>query len=386
MTEEPARARSKRRDPEAARTIHDVAKLAGVSTATVSRVVNGNYPVAASTRTKVERAMRDLGYVANAHARALAGSTARVVGIVVSEIVDPFFAYIARGVQAEAAATGRLCLVCSAQGDQTAEVRFVDLLLEQRADAVILVGGAVEDKAYYAAVERRARQLSTNGSSLVLCGRPGLTSGAPAYAVEYDNSGGAAAITEHLLNAGHTRILYLGGPTELSTTKARLRGFGQALAARGLEVDPELVRTGAFGRQWGYEQALRAIDEGLEFTAIFAANDIVAAGVYSALRERDLSIPGDVSVVGYDDVPVAVELQPALTTVRVPLEEARAGRGTSWSVRTGQECRPVRASTACDDPGHGRRGARLRRAAALIPGSRRTPRKQSAMSPPRPGQ
>ncbi|WP_350277534.1 LacI family DNA-binding transcriptional regulator [Kribbella sp. HUAS MG21] len=335
MAAEPPRQRARRRDPEAARTIRDVAARAGVSTATVSRVVNGNYPVAASTRAAVERAMRDLGYVANAHARALAGSTTRVVGIVVSEIVDPFFAYIARGVQAEALSSGRLCLVCSTQGGDSAELRFVDLLLEQRADAVILVGGAVEDQEYFAAVGQRARQLANNGSSLVLCGRPGLESGVPAYAVEYDNTGGAAAITDHLLSVGHTRILYLGGPTTLSTTTARLRGFRQAFAARKLACDESLVRTGAFGRQWGYDQTLRALDDGLDFTAIFAANDIVAAGVYAALRERGLSIPGDVSVVGYDDVPVAVELRPALTTVRVPLEEL--GRAAVRAGLAGQE-------------------------------------------------
>jgi LacI family transcriptional regulator len=329
------RGRARRRDPEAARTIRDVADRAGVSTATVSRVVNGNYPVAASTRAAVERAMRDLGYVANAHARALAGSTTRVVGIVVNEIVDPFFAYIARGVQSEAIASGRLCLVCSTQGDESAELRFVDLLLEQRADAVILVGGAVEDKEYFATIGRRANQLAKNGSSLVLCGRPGLESGVPAYRVDYDNAGGAAAITDHLLSVGHTKILYLGGPTTLSTTTARVRGFRQAYAARRLDHDPALVRTGAFGRQWGYEQTLRALDEGPEFTAIFAANDIVAAGVYAALRERGLSIPGDISVVGYDDVPVAVELRPALTTVRVPLEEL--GRAAVRAGVAGQE-------------------------------------------------
>lgn len=335
MAAEPPRSRARRRDPESARTIRDVAARAGVSTATVSRVVNGNYPVAASTRAAVERAMRDLGYVANAHARALAGSTTRVVGIVVSEIVDPFFAYIARGVQSEALASGRLCLVCSTQGGESAELRFVDLLLEQRADAVILVGGAVEDKEYFAAVGQRARQLANNGSSLVLCGRPGLEAGVPAYAVEYDNIGGAAAITDHLLSAGHTKILYLGGPTTLSTTTARLSGFRQAFAARKLEHDPSLVRTGAFGRQWGYQQTLKALDDGLDFTAIFAANDIVAAGVYAALRERGLRIPDDVSVAGYDDVPVATELQPALTTVRVPLEEL--GRAAVRAGLSGQE-------------------------------------------------
>ncbi|MER6984934.1 LacI family DNA-binding transcriptional regulator, partial [Streptomyces carpinensis] len=114
-------------------TIRDVARQAGVSTATVSRVLNQNYPVAESTRERVETAMRELGYVVNAHARALAGVSARTVGIIVNEIVDPFFAFIARGVEREAARTGRLCLVCCAQSDPRRELAFVDLLHEQRA-------------------------------------------------------------------------------------------------------------------------------------------------------------------------------------------------------------------------------------------------------------
>lgn len=320
MTEiPPTRGRAKRREPDAL-TIYDVAKLADVSTATVSRVVNGNYPVSAATRAKVEKAMHELGYVVNAHARALAGTQTRLIGIVINEIVDPYFAYIARGVQLEAAAQGRLCLVCNTQGDEQQELGFIELLLEQRADVVILVGGVIDDADYERKMVARARQLEHAGSRLVLCGRPPLSKRAPIVRVQYDNEQGAFAITDQLLSAGHTKILYLGGPTRLSTTLARVRGFERAHAARGLTVDPQLISTGAFGRTWGYRHLHAAFDAGVHFTAVFCANDIVAAGAYQAIKERGLSIPDDISVVGYDDVPVAAELDPGLTTVRVPLE------------------------------------------------------------------
>lgn len=313
------RGRAKRRDPDAL-TIYDVAKLAHVSTATVSRVVNGNYPVSAGTRAKVEKAMDQLGYVVNAHARALAGSQTRLIGIVINEIVDPYFAYIARGVQFEARERGRLCLVCNSHGDERQEDAFLELLREQRADVVILVGGVIESADYERKTLLRARQLEQAGSRLVLCGRPALSRRAPIVRVEYDNEQGAFAITDHLLSAGHTRILYLGGPTKLSTTVSRVRGFERAHTARGLAADPTLIRTGAFGRTWGYRHMLDVLDDGLDFTGVFCANDIVAAGAYQAIKERGLRIPHDLSVVGYDDVPVAAELDPGLTTVRVPLE------------------------------------------------------------------
>lgn len=136
-----------------------MARRAGVSTATVSRVLNRNYPVAEATRERVESAMRELGYVVNAHARALAGVSARTVGIIVNEVVDPFYAYIARGVEREAALGGRLCLVCCTQGDPQRELAFIDLMHERRADAVVVVGGSIADRGYTSELARRAREL-----------------------------------------------------------------------------------------------------------------------------------------------------------------------------------------------------------------------------------
>ncbi|WP_335976685.1 LacI family DNA-binding transcriptional regulator [Streptomyces sp. CA2R106] len=302
-------------------TVTDVARHAGVSTATVSRVMNGNYPVAAATRERVEASMRELGYVVNAHARALAGVSARTVGIVVNEVIDPFYAYIARGVEREATGGGRLCLVCCTQGDPQRELAFIELLHQRRADAVILVGGSVQDRAYVAELEQRAHALHADGSRLVLCGRPGIGGDAPTAQVEYDNEGGAFAVTDHLLAQGHRRIVYLGGPPRLSTSRDRLAGHRRALKARGLTADPALVQHGPFSRSFGYRRMAELLDDGPEFTAVFAANDIVAAGAAQAMEEAGVRVPKDVSLVGYDDIPVAQELRPRLTTVHVPLEE-----------------------------------------------------------------
>lgn len=303
-------------------TIADVAKLARVSSATVSRVINRNYPVAESTRARVEAAIDELGYVANAHARALAGATNRTVGIIINDLIDPFYAFIARGVEREATAQGRLCLVCCMHGSPEQELALIDLLHEQRADAVILVGGSFDDRAYATQVARRARALHASGSTLVLCGRPPLGEDVPTKVIEYDNEGGAFALTDHLITQGHRRILFLGGPPLFSTTVARLEGHRRALELRGLPYDQAFVQLGPLSRRFGYERVRELVAGGRpEFTAIFAANDNVAAGVMQALEAAGLSVPGDISVTGYDDVPLAQELRPQLTTVRIPLEE-----------------------------------------------------------------
>ncbi|MCA1218209.1 LacI family DNA-binding transcriptional regulator [Streptomyces sp. 8L] len=315
-------------------TVTDVAAHAGVSTATVSRVLNGNYPVAAATRAKVEASVRELGYVVNAHARALAGSSTGTVGIIVNEVIDPFYAYIARGVEREAARQGRLCLVCCTQGDPERELAFIDLLDERRADSIVVVGGSIQDRRYTLELSTRARQLHARGALLVLCGRPPLGDGVPIAGVEYDNEGGAFALTDHLLTRGHERIVYLGGPPRLSTTRDRLAGHRRALRTRGASPDASLLRTGAFSRSFGHREMAEVLADGTEFTAVFAANDIVAAGAAQALEEAGLRVPDDVSLVGYDDIPVAQEMRPRLTTVHIPLEEmgrqaVRLGLGTA---------------------------------------------------------
>jgi LacI family transcriptional regulator len=325
-------------------TLADVAARAGVSSATVSRVLNGNYPVAGSTRERVQRAVRDLDYVVNGQARALAAATSDLVGVLVNDVGDPFFGLIASALQGEIGAgggrpgSGKLAVVCNTGGSPEAELTYLTLLERQRAAGVVLTGGAMEDEEHTAAVAARLVRLAASGTRIVLCGRPPLPlpDGAPeVVTVAFDNRGGARRLTEHLLSLGHRRIGYVAGPVERSTTRHRLEGHRAALAAHGLGPDTpagaaagRLTVHGGYDRASGYDAALELLRRDPGVTAIAAANDTVALGVCAALRDQGLTIPGDVSVAGFDDLPFSVDTSPALTTVRIPLQEAgaRAGR------------------------------------------------------------
>ncbi|ONK11489.1 LacI family DNA-binding transcriptional regulator [Streptomyces sp. MP131-18] len=314
-------------------TLADVAARAGVSAATVSRVLNGNYPVAGATRNRVLRAVEELEYVVNGPASALAAATSDLVGVLVNDIADPFFGIMAGAVQSEIGhATRKLAIVCNTGGSPERELTYLTLLQRQRAAAVVLTGGAVEDPAHGEALAARLRRLDAAGSQVVLCGRPPLgaaTAGPHPLTVTFDNRGGARRLTDHLLTLGHRRLGYLAGPAARTTTRHRLEGHRTAMAAAGLADDAErLTAHGAYDRASGYDGALELLRRDPDLTAILAANDTVALGVCAALRDRGLRIPQDVSVTGFDDLPFAVDAMPALTTVRLPLHAAgaRAGR------------------------------------------------------------
>nr|WP_255671955.1 LacI family DNA-binding transcriptional regulator [Glycomyces amatae] len=265
--------------------------------------------------------MRELDYVVNAHARALAGATTKTVAFVVDDVTGPFYAYIARGVEQQAASEGRLCLLCTTHGDPERELAVVELMREQHAEAVIVVGGSWDDEKYHERMRYFAAALDRSGSRLVLCGRPSLGEDVPASVVHYDNEGGAYAMTSHLLSAGHRRIAYMGMGIGLSTTNERVAGYRRAHADYGVEVDESLLVPGEFLKSSGFELTRRLIAERPDVTAVFAATDMVAAGVLKALREAGVAVPEEMSVVGFDDIPLASDLTPALTTVHVPHEE-----------------------------------------------------------------
>ncbi|MEO3885421.1 LacI family DNA-binding transcriptional regulator [Nonomuraea sp. B5E05] len=301
-------------------TIRDVARRAGVSVATVSRVLAGDYPVLAATRNKVVRAVRELDYVPNAHARALSAARPGAIAIVVDSVAMPYYAYIAQGVEEQAALEGRLSLICTTGGDPGRELSIVRLLREQRAEAVILVGSVILDDDYRKRMTEYAHALAAAGSRLVLCGRPPLGEGVPALVVGYDNTGGAHAVTAHLLSAGHRRILYLGQRPGHTTSDSRVAGYRSALAEHGVPADPALEVEAEFSREAGYDAMRRRLAEGPPgFTAVFAGNDLIASGAIQALDEHGLRVPEDISIVGYDDVPPAQDLR--LTTVHLPHDE-----------------------------------------------------------------
>lgn len=302
-------------------TIREVAERAGVSVATVSRVLSGNYPVPPATRARVLRAARALDYVANAHARALVGGGRKMVAVVLRRVTTPFYAQVAEGIEAEAAANGWLCLVGSTGGDPQRELEFVQLMREEGARLVVLVGGVVEDDSYRERVVRYAHALDAAGARLVLCGRPAPAPDLPALVVELDNEGGARAITSHLLSVGHRRIVFLGGLPGNTALDARVRGYRAALAEYGLPPEAAHVVDCGLGRAAGHRAMTELLRDGADFTAVFAGDDMVAAGAIRAIGEAGLRIPDDISVVGHDDIPLAEDFNPPLTTVRTPSEE-----------------------------------------------------------------
>jgi LacI family transcriptional regulator len=228
---------------------------------------------------------------------------------------------MAHGVEREATRLGHLCLVCSTDGDAEHELEFIETMRAQRAAAVILVGGAADTGEYRERMARIANSLASAGSRLVLCGRPPLERGTPVTVIEYDNEGGAYALCAHLLAQGHERVLFLGGKPDNSTAQGRERGYLAAHRARGTDPDPALRLSGDFTRDSGHRLMRQALAQGLEFTAVFAATDMVASGALTALHEAGLRVPADVSLAGYDDIPYARDLHPPLTTVHVPYEE-----------------------------------------------------------------
>ncbi|MFH8565260.1 LacI family DNA-binding transcriptional regulator [Streptomyces sp. NPDC017988] len=324
-------------------TIRDVAARAGVSVATVSRVLAGNYPTSTASRAKVLRAVKDLDYVANAHARALAGAGRKTIAVLMLDVVGAFYAQVAQGVEMEAAQHGRLTLVSSTGSDPARELALVQMMREQAAEAVVLVGGVTQDDEYRQRMARYAEVLAAAGSRLVLCGRPAPAPDVPALVVEYDNEAGAHAVTSHLLGAGHRRIALIGYQPGNTTGEDRLAGYLRALADHGVPRDEALLHGVGFGQNFGYRamrDLLARADGKPDFTAVFAGDDRAAAAAIIALREYGLRVPQDMSVVGYNDDPVAGDITPGLTTVHIPAEEmgrTAVRRALSGAPRTGQE-------------------------------------------------
>ena len=315
-------------------TISDVARHASVSPATVSRVLNGTYPVAGLTRARVQKAVRELRYVRNAHAQALRGTATDVVGVIINDVADPYFSEIVAGVQEVAAAGDTLIVLCNSLRDCDSEIRYLEMLSGQRVAAVILAGGGREDAVYLRGLRRQVRSLKLQGVPVVLCGRS-----LPATdAVVPDNRAGAEMITRLLLDRGHRRIAEITGLPNFTTTTDRSAGHRQAMAAAGIARDGALVAAGNFTRDGGYAATGSLLARAAGFTAIVAANDLMAMGAMAALRRAGLRVPDDVSVVGCDDVPIVRDVVPGLTTVRVPMREM--GRRAMRLALSGGQRRP----------------------------------------------
>jgi LacI family transcriptional regulator len=261
-----------------------------------------------------------LHYVSNGPAQALARASTALVGLVVHDVADPYFSAIAAGAMRIARAHDLMVMVAATFRDPGLELEYLSRLRVQRARAVLLAGSGFSDPDYTARLTLHVAALEEQGVRIACVGFHGIA----ADTVLPGNAEGAAQAVQHLWGLGHRRIGIVSGPPELATVRDRLDGARHALASFGAALPPERVVEADFTREGGRVAALTLFRRAPGLTGVLALNDVMASGVLAALRELGRSVPGDVSVVGFDDVPQAADLHPALTTVRLPLEEIGA--------------------------------------------------------------
>jgi LacI family transcriptional regulator len=290
-------------------TIKEVARAAGVSPATVSRVFNDTVPVDAETRARVLAAAEMLRYVPNAAARSLITSRTGTIGVLLPDLHGTFYAQAVRGLNAAARQRGFDLLVSSAQGDHDAAVSALRAM-RGRVDGVILVLAELDAGELLGELEAQPT---------VLLGA--ATDARPTSAVAIDEAGGAAAMVRHLVRHGHRRIALLTGDPRRQDVRARQHGYRQALADAGVPLEPEMEVVEEAMEHGGYRATARVLALDPRPTAIFAITDAMAIGALAALREADVSIPGEMAVAGFGDQPVARYVMPPLSSVRVPAFE-----------------------------------------------------------------
>jgi LacI family transcriptional regulator len=309
---EPARTRSRV-------TLQDVADRAGVSLTTASRVVNeGSRRVGPVLADRVNQAVDELGYTANLQARAVATGQSTMVGIVVHDIADPYFASIAAGLIEVADARQLLVCMSPASATEAAERAYVALMRAQRARAVILIGSRSDDVAARDALRAEIAAFTRSGGRAVCVGQDLLGTDT----VLPENAAGAQALARAMVALGHRRFAVLAGPRGLLTARDRLDGFRAGLAAWSVPLDPARVVYGPFTRDGGY-QAMSTIlaATGPRPDCVFAVTDVMALGALARLRAGGLQVPADIALAGFDDIATLRDVYPPLTTVRLPLKQ-----------------------------------------------------------------
>ncbi|MGD9227739.1 MAG: LacI family DNA-binding transcriptional regulator [Desulfobacterales bacterium] len=288
--------------------IQDVAKRAKVSIATVSRVLNDSkHKVRPQTRARVLAAVRKLDYRPNALARGLQMKRTMTIGVIIPDISNPYYAEIVRGIQDVADEKGYNILLQNTDRKQERIIKSIHLLREKIVDGVIFSGGIIHENATLSALnELRER--------VVVIGRHEVNF--PAALV--DNIGGAAEAIQHLIDLGHRKIAFIGGPKNSATMIDRLKGYESALARNGCPLKKNRLKWGDLTPESGYTVATALLSQKDRPTAIFASNDMMAFGSLHAARKLGLTVPDDVAVVGFDDVALCAFVQPALTTVQIP--------------------------------------------------------------------
>lgn len=308
--------------PDARITLETVAREAGVSQATASRVLsNGSRVVGPELQERVLRAAASLRYSPNAHAQALAGVSPQTVGVVLHDVADPYFSAIAGGVMRVAHEHGLLVMMASTFRDPQREIAYVTMLHAQRARAVLLIGSGFEDRSYLRRMGSELQAYRASGGRVACVSNH---SRLPADVVAPNNVKGAADLAGELLRMGHRRFAVISGPAVLTTVRDRMEGFTGRLADAGVEVPASHRVAGDFTRDGGYAAMRELLSRKVKVTAVFALNDVMAIGALSACRGAGVAVPDELSLAGFDDIPIVRDLDPPMTTVRLPLHELGA--------------------------------------------------------------
>lgn len=292
-------------------TIRDVARRAEVAPITVSRVINNSGYVSPQTRNLVETAIAELQYVPNSLARSLRSKQTKTIALVLTDITNPFFTTMARGVEDVASKRGFNVIFCNTDESQAKQNEYLTILLQKQVDGVLLVPARSTAKA--------VKLIQQQGTKVVVLDRQ------VAYdqvdVVRCDSEGGAYDLTRYLLSLGHQRIAILTGPEGVSTAVERVAGYRRALTEADLAMNEALILYGEFTQADGYTMMQQILAVNPQPSAIFAANNFIALGALRLLREARIRVPEDMALVAFDDLPLALVLDPFLTVAAQPSYE-----------------------------------------------------------------
>jgi LacI family transcriptional regulator len=292
-------------------TIRDVAKLAGVAPITVSRALNNSGYVSQATRERVKAAIEELGYVPNMLGPSLRFQQTMILAVVITDITNPFWTTVTRGIEDVAQANGYSTILCNTDESESKQEQYLQMLLRRRVDGILLVPACSETKSI--------EMIKKQDIPVVVLDRQ--IGNLDVDVVRADSEEGAFLLVQYLLSLGHRNIAMLAGPKNVSTAIDRTAGYRRALDDAGNAVNEELIYWGNFTQESGYENARMVTDMDPRPTAIFAANNFIAIGAMQALKEKGLHIPEDVALVTIDDIPPAYTLEPFLTVAIQPADE-----------------------------------------------------------------
>ncbi len=291
-------------------TIRQIAEVAGVSVNTVSRALNGKPDVNENTRQRVLEIAKELGYVPNRSALSLKKQKTHIVGVIVEDNANPFWAEVLKGVESAAKSHGYHVILVNTSRDYQEEVEGIQMLLERRVDGLLIAPNQekYDDlfelkrlKVPFVIMGRHVKELEDIGVPMVYS----------------DEVRGGYIATKHLIERGCKRIAFVGAQSYNTASQERCEGYRKALTEAGMEVNENLIKTGGIEIEGGYKTVMELLKKGQQFDGIFAYNDLMAFGVLKALKESNLRVPDDIKVIGYDDIAYSSIINPSLTTMKM---------------------------------------------------------------------